>query len=281
MNNTNKKLTIGLATYDEYDGTYFTIQAIRLFHPEVLDQINFTIVNNNPTSQMGKSIGMLAERLKAKHIPFDEYKSTAVRNLIFETAETPYVMCIDSHVLIVPGAIKKLINYFDNIDNGDLLHGPLCNDLHLQPSSTSFCDEWGACMWGRWHTDKEFTDADGEPFDIFAQGLGLFACKKDAWLGFNKKFRGFGGEEVYIHKKFRKAGKRTLCLPFLGWVHRFRVGYSPPYPLQLEQRFRNYVIGALELEEDDPVTFMQHFTPQLKEKRMLEIIDEEKTAKKK
>src|SRR5262245_29501083 len=31
-----KKLTVGMATYDDYDGVYFTLQAIRLYHREAL-----------------------------------------------------------------------------------------------------------------------------------------------------------------------------------------------------------------------------------------------------
>jgi hypothetical protein len=36
-----KKLCIGMATYDDYDGVYFSLQAIRLYHPEVLDDIEY------------------------------------------------------------------------------------------------------------------------------------------------------------------------------------------------------------------------------------------------
>jgi hypothetical protein len=49
---------------------------------------------------------------------------------------------------------------------------------------------------------------------IPAQGMGVFACRKNNWLGFNPKFRGFGGEEGYIHEKYRKNGKQVICLPF-------------------------------------------------------------------
>jgi hypothetical protein len=79
------------------------------------------------------------------------------------------------------------------------------------------------------------------------QGLGLFACRRDAWLGFNPEFRGFGGEEGYIHEKFRKAGRRVLCLPFLRWVHRFGRPLGVPYRNKWEDRIRNYVIGFGEL----------------------------------
>jgi hypothetical protein len=30
-----RTLTLGMATYDDFDGVYFSVQAIRLFHPEV------------------------------------------------------------------------------------------------------------------------------------------------------------------------------------------------------------------------------------------------------
>ncbi len=32
-----RTLTIGMATYDDYDGVYFTVQALRLYHPEIMD----------------------------------------------------------------------------------------------------------------------------------------------------------------------------------------------------------------------------------------------------
>jgi hypothetical protein len=60
--------------------------------------------------------------------------------------------------------------------------------------------------------------------------MGVFSCRKGAWPGFNPMFRGFGGEEGYIHEKFRQAGGRCLCLPWLRWTHRFGrpagIGYS-------------------------------------------------------
>ena len=48
-------------------------------------------------------------------------------------------------------------------------------------------------------TDDRGRDSNGEPFEIPMQGLGMFSCRKEAWLGFNPLFNGFGGEEGYIH----------------------------------------------------------------------------------
>jgi hypothetical protein len=102
-------------------------------------------------------------------------------------------------------------------------------------------------MYGTWAKDPAGFDPDAPPFDIPMQGLGLFACRAAAWPGFNPLFRGFGGEEGYIHEKFRQRGGRTLCLPFLRWVHRFGRPAGVPYRNKWEDRFRNYLIGFDEL----------------------------------
>jgi hypothetical protein len=102
-------------------------------------------------------------------------------------------------------------------------------------------------MWGTWAEDPRAKDIEGEPFEIPMQGMGLFASRRDAWLGFNPEFRGFGGEEGYIQEKYRQAGHRTLCLPFLRWMHRFNRPMGTPYRNQWEDRVRNYIIGFREL----------------------------------
>jgi hypothetical protein len=113
-------------------------------------------------------------------------------------------------------------------------------------------------MWGIWGHDPRGQNPNGEPFEIWANGMGLFSCRKDAWLGFNPHFRGFGGEEGYIHEKYRQAGRKTLCLPFLRWLHRFGRPNGAPYPLTRYAKVRNYVLGHQELGLSlDPVH--EHF----------------------
>jgi hypothetical protein len=102
-------------------------------------------------------------------------------------------------------------------------------------------------MYGCWATDERGKDFEAPPFDIPMQGLGVFSCRRAAWPGFNARFRGFGGEEGYIHEKFRQNGGRTLCLPFLRWMHRFRRPMGVPYSNRWEDRVRNYLIGFREL----------------------------------
>jgi len=95
---------------------------------------------------------------------------------------------------------------------------------------------------------KELGRDDSEiPFDIPGQGMGLFASRKDTWLGFAKHCSGFGGEEMNIHTKYRQAGRRVVCLPFLKWNHRFGRAGGAPYPIPLDAKIRNYVLWANEL----------------------------------
>ena len=102
-------------------------------------------------------------------------------------------------------------------------------------------------MYGCWAMDERGQDPDAPPFDIPMQGMGLFCCRRAAWPCFNEQFQGFGGEEGYIHEKFRQRGGRTLCLPFLRWIHRFNRPMGVPYNNSWEDRVRNYVIGFREL----------------------------------
>lgn len=88
---------------------------------------------------------------------------------------------------------------------------------------------------------------DEEPFEIPAMGLGLFSCRRDAWLGFHPHFREFGGEEMYIHEKFRQAGRKVICLPDLPWWHKFQRVGGPKYGFTKLGKVRNLVLGHEEI----------------------------------
>ena len=93
-------------------------------------------------------------------------------------------------------------------------------------------------------------DSNESEFEIFSQGLGLFFTSKHAWLGFNEHCRGFGGEECYIHEKYRKANRKALCLPFLKWLHRFARPDGVKYELTIDNKVRNYILEFTELDLD-------------------------------
>jgi len=253
------KLTIGMATYDDYDGVYFSVQAIRLSHREVTEITEILVVDNNPGGVCAAALKSLEDSVPGlRYVPYTDMRSTAVRDAVFREASADNVLCIDSHVFLEAGAIDRLIRYFDaNPGSNDLLQGPLLYD-NLEEALTHFDPIWSQGMYGQWVADERGLDPDAPPFEIPMQGLGVFACRKAAWAGFNPRFIGFGGEEGYIHEKFRQRGGRALCLPFLRWIHRFNRPFGVQYQNRWENRFRNYFLGFTELGLDTrPI--VEHF----------------------
>ncbi len=245
------KLTIGMATFDDYDGVYFTLQAIRLHHPEILDEVEFIVVDNNPTGPCAQALMDIEKSmLNCRYIAKGEVSGIAARDWVFEAARGEFVLCIDCHILIENGALRRLLDYFEaRPGTADLLQGPMIDD-DLKGYSTHLRPEWHVGVYGARDADPAGADADLPPFEIPMQGLGLFACRRSAWPGFNPAFRGFGGEAGYIHEKVRQRGGRTLCLPFLRWMHRSSRPFGTAYASRWEDRVRNYLIGFRELGWD-------------------------------
>jgi hypothetical protein len=256
------ELTIGMAVYNDFDGVYFTLQALRLYQD--LDDTELLVVDNYGCED---TRGFVEGWAKGRYIRATDAVGTAApRDRVFREAQGAAVLCCDSHVMFVPGAIARLKAYYrDHPGTRDLLQGPIIYD-DLQSISTHFDPVWRDQMWGIWATDPRGLDPEGEPFEIPMQGLGVFSCRKDAWLGFNPAFRGFGGEEGYIHEKVRQAGARCLCLPWLRWVHRFARPTGVPYSALLHDKVKNYIIGHTELGLDlEPVR--SHFSHRLSEEQ--------------
>jgi hypothetical protein len=285
------KLTVGMAVYKDFANLWSTVTALRMYHPEILELLDIVVVDNAPETPDGERTKDFIENWtantpglgKARYIPFGEFNSTAApRNHVFEVAESPNVLVMDSHVMIEPEAVRRLIDFYDGNPNTlDFYHGPLIYD-DLRHASTHFKDEWRGEMWGTWGTDERYQyerrielerTPDGQvamkvhrtecdPFEIPGQGLGLFTCRKEAWLGFNPNFRGFGGEEMYIHTKYRQAGRKVWLLPWLRWAHQFGRPGGVPYPLSVEDKFRNYLIGLDEIGMS-LVPAVEHFEEKL------------------
>jgi hypothetical protein len=263
------KLSICIPVYDDFDGLYFTVQSLRMFHPEVFRDrtCEFVVVDNNPESPHGKQAGdwlkaWVSPNVATKYIPDRENVGAAnAKDRACREASGEIVLCMDSHVMLTPGSLGKLLDWYDrNPDSLDLVSGPLIYD-DLKSLSTHFNDEWRGQMWGTWGTDQRGVHESQEPFDIPGNGCGLFSCRRKAWLGFNPHFRQFGGEEMYIHEKFRRAGRRCLCLPFLRWMHRFGRPSGVPYPNHIYTKLRNYVIGHWEL--NTPLDRLrEHYVPE-------------------
>ena len=243
-----KRLCIGMATYDDYDGVYFTAQSIRLYHPEVTSETEILVVDNHPDGPCAAELNGLGSWIEGyRYVPWNRTAGTSVRDIVFREANADFVLCVDCHVLFVPGALRKLLDYLAvNPDTPDLLQGPLLYD-DLRTLSTHMEPRWSCGMYGVWGTDQRGADPNAPPFEIVMHGLGVFGCRRSAWPGFNPRLKGFGAEEGYIQEKFRRAGGRALCLPFLRWVHRFGRPMGVRYENAWEDRIRNYLNTAGEL----------------------------------
>ncbi len=227
--------------------------------PRSADETEILVIDNHPDGPCAAELKSLQDWIPAyRYFPWNRTSGTSVRDIIFREARGEYVLCIDSHVLFPLGSLRKLIDYFQaHPRTRDLLQGPLLYDDQKRISS-HMDPRWSAGMFGVWGTDARAEDPAAEPFEIGMQGLGAFACRRAAWPGFNPRLTGFGSEEGYIQEKFRQAGGRTLCLPFLRWVHRFGRPLGARYRNEWEDRVRNYLIVARELGRDTS-EMIQHF----------------------
>ena len=247
----SKLLTIGMSTYDDYDGVYFTIQALRLYHNICnTNSIEFIVIDNNPTSKHGElTKTFINNNVKGTYIPYTEKVSSFNKYKIPDFATGKYILILDSHVLIEQNGIETLLNYYESNTNcKNLVQGPLLYD-DLKNYSTHFDPVWRGHMYGTWGTNKEAYNK-GQPFEIPMQGMGLCSFEKESWVGINPNFIGFGAEEGYISEKFRQAGGKNICIPQLKWNHRFGRHSGVSYRLNLEDRIWNYFIGRLEIYKD-------------------------------
>lgn len=247
------KITLGMACYDDARGVWMTVQAARWHTPGLFDEV--VIIDNNPTSAHGEEVAQLARKINegkgphrgaVRYVPFTEKVSTSVRNEVFANATGDWVVCSDCHCLFDP-KLRSALEEWDQRYPGckDLLQGPMANDA-IDHLSTHWKDQWRSKMRGTWQTDARASSSNAEPFPIDGQGLGVFACRREAWPGFNPLFRGFGGEEIYIHNKFRRLGGKVMCVPKMPWLHCFFKSGRGAYPNKIEDRIFNYIVGSLE-----------------------------------
>ncbi|WP_415395431.1 glycosyltransferase family 2 protein [Rhodococcus globerulus] len=245
-------LTIAIATYDDFDGAYFTIHSILTHHREVLDRVEFVLLDNFPEGLPAPMLESFAKYVdRFRYIPFTEVRSTAVRDVLFRKATGKYVLVLDSHVILSPGSLESLLDYFDaHPETDDLIQGPMLSQDSSHIAATHMEPVWRRGMFGAWGVDPRAKENPDVPFEIPMQGLGSFACRREAWPGLNSHFTGFGGEEGYIHEKFRINGGKVVCLPSFGWLHRFERPAGVPYRINWDDRIHNYLLGWQEIGWD-------------------------------
>lgn len=241
-----------MPSYGNPDQVWFTIKGLKLYQD--IKGCEILVLDNQGNDEVRKVVN----DCKVRYELWNDVNGTGPpRNKIFELANHPFVLVIDSHVMLWPDAIKRLKWWLANNWNEarNLIHGPIVLSS-LKNSYTHYENKWRKEMWGIWPkpVDPDTLTGD-EPIEIEMMGCGLFGCRKDSWLGFHKDCKGFAGVEGVIHEKYRKAGRKVLSLPFLKWIHKFGKG---PYPLYVEDRIRNFLLGFEEIGLD-PAPLYEHF----------------------
>lgn len=239
------KLTIGMATYDDYDGVYFTVQSLRLHH--ILPPgTEFLVIDNNPDSDHGRMLASFAKQIPGMRVVgASERKSSFIKYDMLDHATGDVVLGLDCHVLLQLGFIDALMGYWKaHPESRDMLTGPLIyNDM--KATSVKMEPKWRGHDFGCWGDDPEAMKA-GVPFEVPMQGMGCFSFLKNNAPMVGKKFTGFGAEEWYIAEKTRLNGGRVMCHPAMGWNHRFEWP-KRTFPLSMHDKIRNYYIGWLEV----------------------------------
>src|SRR5436305_1926863 len=49
-------ITVGMAVFDDFNGVYFSIQALRLYHAEAMRRAEIVVVDNNPEGEEGRAV---------------------------------------------------------------------------------------------------------------------------------------------------------------------------------------------------------------------------------
>jgi len=243
-------LTVGMAVHTDYDGLWATLTTTRLFQKKWVDQL-LVIDNTKRPAEAQLNFELCNKMMRdtpgmnVRYIHSKQDGTARPRNLVFQESASDYTLCVDSHVILHPGACEAIHEYIETFpDNKDLLHGPLCYDDTEQVLATHMEPQWGTdVMLGTWHT----TFQEDKWLEIPAHGMGLFGMRTKDWVGFNDNFRNFGGEEVYTHAKVRQRGGRCVCIKGLKWQHRFTHIRGKGFESPAWRMMANYIIGRVEL----------------------------------
>lgn len=260
----DKILTVGMPYYRDWPGLWATIQSLRLHHQETIKHIEIVVVDNDPNGKPDEQsesnhsfkAKQLCERIGARYEHFTDVAGTAAaKGRVFDIATGEWVMVIDCHVIFPTMVLDQFIGWIRQRPDtcNDLIQGPLIGDGGIGDIiGTHMREGWGSLMYGQWSIDERVHGDVMTPFEIPMHGCGLFAMRRDKWVGFHHLLRGFGPEEWHLHQRVRRAGGKCLCLPVLSWCHRFGNpdGAKPP-GLAPEERLRGHLITWLDTGNGD------------------------------
>jgi glycosyltransferase involved in cell wall biosynthesis len=242
------KLTVGFACYDDAEGAFWTASSLRLHHigpSETNKEVQLLFCDDHPNKT--NELEHLAALSSAKYVHCSKNKGPAhAKNSVFENADGEYVLLLDSHVILQPGAIDYILDGINNDFIGkDMWCGPLLNE-NVGVIATHLDPKWRGDFYGVWDVKRPIPDI----MEIPMHGAAMFLMKREYWPKFSEHFSGFAGEEGYIHEKVRMNGGRVMFHKSLGWVHRFMRAKPITYRLDIIDKIYNYFIAYYEMNRN-------------------------------
>jgi len=241
------KLTISMPVYEDYNGVAFSVQALRIYQNLPVGT-EILVLDNAPDTDDGRQTKKFIESFVpyGRYIPITDRQSSFIKYDAFLHATGDVVLGIDSHVMLQPGAVKALLDWWgQHRGEPHNLTGPLLYD-GLNAVSSHMDPVWRGSDYGIWATDHEAMKK-GEPFEVPMQGMGMFSFWREAFKPLTEPFSAFGGEESIVAEKVRQAGGKTICHPEVGWWHRFDWPIRRPFPNGMREKVRNYYVAFLSL----------------------------------
>jgi hypothetical protein len=160
-------ITVGMPCYEDFHGCYFTLQSLYLHHAGRFDEV--VVVDSAPgTSNHSRDVKATCAKLGAKYVHAPGLGTAAAKNRVFEEASEPFVLCMDCHVLLVPGFFDALYPFVKPQYEGHLIQGPLHWEGNTGVAATHYSDVWSGEMWGQWacawehHDGRMFAWRDGK-----------------------------------------------------------------------------------------------------------------------
>ena len=287
-------LSVCIPTAGDFARLHLVIQHLRLTHKSALPFCELVIVDNDPDSDQGRETRDFCARANippemqrklreewneksiffrdaadlcfghgVRYVPYRTQRGTApAKNAALKAARGIGKLCMDSHVLLEAGTLERVVQFIrENQDSKDLFHGPLMWDGLINGPS-DMTPTWGSGGLGQWKDDARASDPNGSAFEINAMGMGLFLVMD--WLGFNPLMKGFGGEESIIQMRYRKAGRKVWCLPWLRWWHSFNNVHGRQFPALSLHKAWNHIIPLKEMGEEID-TVRRHFLEEVKD----------------
>lgn len=203
---------------------WFTLQSLAF----EFEDVEILVVDNCPEmdDEIFKVCGQFGSPVRYLHAPATQ-SPYHPRNIGAAEAKGRWLLFLDAHVLLAPGSlarIREMANEDDYLEKS--LPAPLPPTMVHFPVGFRNQKTWYTHyrltleknFWGEWGPTLKTTVRT----QIAASGIWAFLTRKKDWeliRGFNPKFSGYGGGEVYLQLKYWRMGGSVSMDPRVRGVH--------------------------------------------------------------